>query len=225
MQVPIFPLNSVVFPGTVTPLHIFEDRYRALVRDLLRVPEERERVFGIVAIREGYEVGEHGVSAVHRVGTLVQLTEAERLPDGRFEISVTGRRRLRLRTLKVEGEYAVGEVGLEDEFQTGFAPTPEEQAAATQALAVFERYRQQLGQVRGAQVEVSSLPDDPAWLSWTLAATCPLGMSDRQRLLEVPTAAERLGKIARALRRETLAMRALPSLPATATAHTRWSAN
>jgi Lon protease-like protein len=56
-QLPIFPLNTVVFPGVTLPLHIFEERYRAMVRHLLDVPDQTLRLFGIVAIREGYEVG------------------------------------------------------------------------------------------------------------------------------------------------------------------------
>ncbi|RZI81324.1 MAG: peptidase S16, partial [Microbacterium sp.] len=92
--IPVFPLNAVLFPGVVTPLHIFEDRYRALMRDLLAVQDPVERVFAVVAIREGYEVGDHGMQSMHRTGTLVQLTEAERYDDGRFDIEVTGRQRV-----------------------------------------------------------------------------------------------------------------------------------
>lgn len=55
-SVPVFPLNSVLFPGVVTPLHVFEDRYRALMRDLLAISEPADRVFAVVAIREGYEL-------------------------------------------------------------------------------------------------------------------------------------------------------------------------
>ena len=77
-EIPLFPLNAVVFPGVATPLHVFEDRYRAMVRELLSVEKVFDRVFGVVAIREGYEVGDHGTQSVHRVGTLVQLTEVTR---------------------------------------------------------------------------------------------------------------------------------------------------
>ena len=87
---PLFPLNTVVFPGVVTPLHIFEERYRALVRELAGIESVFDRVFGILAIREGYEVGDHGMQSAHRVGTLVQLTEVEAYDDGRFDIEVIG---------------------------------------------------------------------------------------------------------------------------------------
>ena len=74
----MFPLNSVVFPGMTLPLHVFEDRYRMLVNHLLTIEDPAQRVFGTVAIREGYEVGDHGAQSVYRVGCVLQLTEAER---------------------------------------------------------------------------------------------------------------------------------------------------
>ena len=66
VALPLFPLNTVLFPGVTIPLHIFEDRYRALVHHLLRL-DPVERMFGSVAIREGYEVGEHGAQSLYRI--------------------------------------------------------------------------------------------------------------------------------------------------------------
>src|SRR3954454_14756025 len=118
-MVPVFPLNTVMFPGVVTPLHIFEDRYRALMRDLLALPDPADSIFAVVAIREGYEVGNRGVQSLHRVGTLVQLTDVERYDDGRFDIEVTGRQRIVLDEVNPAGEYltARGEL-VEDEKDT-----------------------------------------------------------------------------------------------------------
>jgi Lon protease-like protein len=207
---PVFPLNAVVFPGVVTPLHVFEDRYRALVRDLLVIEDPADRVFVIVAIREGYEVGEHGMQSMHRTGTLVQLTEVERYDDGRFDIEVTGRQRVVLDA--VEG----GEEGVADE-------ATEEEAERT--LATFEEYRDQLSELRGGPVLAGSMPRDPTYLSYSLSATCLLSQTERQELLEAADAAERLRMLRYSLREEMRAMRALPSLPATEIARTRWSPN
>ena len=85
-SVPMFPLNTVLFPGVSVPLHVFEDRYRALVHHLLRVPDPTDRVFGSVAIREGYEVGEHGAQSLYRVGCRVRMTEVQPRPDGTFAV-------------------------------------------------------------------------------------------------------------------------------------------
>jgi Lon protease-like protein len=219
--VPVFPLNAVVFPGVVTPLHIFEDRYRALMRDLLAEPDPAERTFAVVAIREGYEVGDHGMQSLHRVGTLVQLTEVERYDDGRFDIEITGRQRIILDEVDTAGEYltATGDL-VEDE--DGDQETTDE---AARTLAAFEEYRAELSDLRGGPVLSGPMPRDPAYLSYSLAATCLLSQNERQALLEAPDATTRLRMLRRSLREERRAMRAVPSLPATEVARTRWSPN
>ena len=219
-QVPLFPLNAVVFPGVVTPLHIFEERYRALVRELLEIETVFDRVFGIIAIREGYEVGDHGMQSAHRVGTLVQLTEAEAYDDGRFDIEVIGRQRLRVLESDNSGPFLRGEVEL-------LADVDEPQAVgeAQASLTTFERYRERLSELRGGPVLAGEMPHDPAYLSYALASTCLLTLPQRQQLLEAETASERLGMLRRTLHEEMRAMRAVPSLPATEVARTRWSPN
>ena len=219
-EVPLFPLNAVVFPGVVTPLHIFEERYRALVRELVGIETVFDRVFGIIAIREGYEVGDHGMQSAHRVGTLVQLTEVEPYDDGRFDIQVIGRQRLRVTESDNSGPFLRGEVEL--------LPDEDEPDAGTEAertLATFETYRENLSEMRGGPVLAGEMPTDPAYLSYALASTCLLTLPQRQALLEADTAQERLGMLRRTLHEEMRAMRALPSLPATEVARTRWSPN
>ena len=219
---PIFPLNAVVFPGVTVPLHVFEDRYRALVHHLLTISAKPDRLFGIVAIREGYEVGTHGVASVHRVGCVVQMTSVEPYPDGRFDIEVVGRRRLRMDGLDTSGPFLVGDVETVDE-------PPDTSAAAVQqatlARETFEQYRRQLSDLRGDDVLDGDLPRDPEYLSYSLAATCLLTLRERQELLESPTAIERLAMLRHTLHEEMRAMTASPSLPATEVARTAWSPN
>ena len=219
-RVPLFPLNAVVFPGVVTPLHIFEERYRALVRDLVGIESVFDRVFGVIAIREGYEVGDFGMQSAHRVGTLVQLTEVEPYEDGRFDIEVIGRQRLRILDFENSGAYLTGEVELLPDTDE-----PEAVAEAERALSTFETYRLQLSELRGGPVLAGDMPADPAYLSYALASTCLLTLPQRLALLEAETAQQRLGMLRRTLHEEMRAMRALPSLPATEVARTRWSPN
>src|SRR5690242_6891596 len=97
------------------PLHVFEDRYRALVHHLLTISDKSLRLFGVVAIREGYEVGSHGAQSLHRVGCVAQMTSVTPHSDGRFDIEILGRSRMRLGRLDTGGNYLVGEVDtLED---------------------------------------------------------------------------------------------------------------
>jgi uncharacterized protein len=221
-RMPIFPLNAVVFPGVTVPLHVFEDRYRALVHHLLTIADKPDRLFGIVAIREGYEVGTHGVQSVHRVGCVVQLTSVEPYPDGRFDIEVVGRRRLRMDGLDTSGPFLVGDVEtVEEPPDTSPAATEE----ATRARETFEEYRRRLSDLRGDEVLDGELPRDPEFLSYSLAATCLLTLRERQELLESPTAVERLAMLRHTLHEEMRAMAAIPSLPATEVARTAWSPN
>jgi Lon protease-like protein len=113
-RLPLFPLGLVLFPGLVLPLHVFEDRYRVLVRDLLALPEE-ERRFGVVAIRQGREVGEDGLGgreALHEIGCVAQLRRAEAYPDGRYDLVTVGAERFRLHALSTERPYLTGSVDL-----------------------------------------------------------------------------------------------------------------
>lgn len=216
---PMFPLNTVLFPGAVVPLHVFEDRYRALVHRLLEEPDPAGRLFASVAIREGYEVGDHGAQSLFRVGCRLQLTSVSARPDGSFDIEAVGRDRVRLEELRTGGDYPEGVV---TELGTGGAEADAE--VVDRALATYAAYRREVGDLRG-DLPGPDLPRDPAYLSWTLAAAAPLPMPERQALLECDDAADRLMRVTGLLRAELRAMRAIPSLPATEVARTRWSPN
>ena len=220
----MFALNTVLFPGATVPLHVFEDRYRALVRDLLAFEDPTARVFGVTAIREGYEVGQAtettGRQSLYTTGTAVQLVAHDRLPDGRFDIEVVGRQRLRMLELDSAGEYPVGIVETLSESEGTDAASE-----AAKALTTFERYRRILSGLRGGPVLTGSLPRDPTYLAWSLAGACLLTLPQRQHLLEADDTATRLRLIRHSLNSELRAMQALPSLPATEVARTRWNPN
>jgi len=219
VALPIFPLGVVLFPGMALPLHIFEDRYRQLVQHLLD-RAEHDRHLGVVAIRDGYEVGDLAVHSAHRVGCEAVLSDVQRRPDGRFDIEVLGRRRLRVDGMDESLPYLVGDVTYLVDVEGD-----DVDEAAGHALAAFEAYRMRLGEMRGMEIEVADLPHDPLMLSYALAAGGLFMMSDRQALLEDPDTTSRLTRLARLLRDETAAMTALPSLPATDVVRTGWSPN
>ena len=216
---PMFPLNTVLFPGVSVPLTVFEDRYRALVHHLLRVEDPAERVFGSVAIREGYEVGDHGAQSLYRIGCRLQLTEVEAHPDGTFDVVAVGLERIELDRLDTTGTFPVGHVA--DRPDPDVA-VPEE--LLEQARVAFTAYRAALAEIR-ADPYTGALPQDASYLSWTLAAMAPLPMSERQALLEAEDAGVRLALVTDLLRGELQAMNVIPSLPATEVARTRWSPN
>jgi Lon protease-like protein len=227
-QLPLFPLNTVVFPGVSLALHVFEERYRSLVQHLLTIPDPSLRLFGIVAIREGYEVGGRGAAkqSLHRVGCVVQLTSVEGFDDGRFDIEVVGRHRMLVNGVDASGAYLVGEVeSLTEHPPRGPARSGETAREAARTLTTFEDYRRRLSQLRGGDVLAGAVPQDPELLSYSLAATCLLTLQERQSLLEAESARERLAMLRFTLLEELRAMRAVPSLPATEVARTGWSPN
>jgi Lon protease-like protein len=216
---PMFPLNTVVFPGMTVPLHVFEDRYRMLVNHLLTVEDPAARVFGTVAIREGYEVGDHGAQSVYRVGCILQLTDVERRDDGTFDIVAVARERLMLEEMQRGVDFPQGVVAL--------VPEPEVDVPAEvldRARATFTAFRVAMTELQGDPFS-GTLPRDPDYLAWTLSALTPLPMAERQSLLEASDATERLILVTRLLTEELRAINVIPSLPATQVARTAWSPN
>ena len=216
---PMFPLNTVVFPGMTVPLHVFEERYRALVDHLLEVPDPGQRLFGTVAIREGYEVGDHGTQSIYRVGCTLQLTEVETRPDGSFDVVAVGRDRLLLERMEPGGDYPQGLASVVVEPRVRV-----DEQVLDRARATFTAYRAAMAQLQGDPFS-GTLPRDPDYLAWTLSAIAPLPMAERQSLLEAPDSQERLELVTHLLREELRAINVIPSLPATQVARTAWSPN
>lgn len=211
-RLPLFPLGTVLFPGLLLPLHVFEERYRALVAHLVRLPEGQPRRFGVVAIREGREVGADGVRALHDVGCVAAVQQVERLPDGRYDLLTTGTSRFRVRRLRDDQPYLSADVEI-----LGEAADARAHLLAPPTGALFRRYRHALLAARGEEPAdpPPELPEDPAVLSYLVSAAMVLGLVEKQALLGAPTVAERLALARRLLVREAGLLETLPSLPAT----------
>ncbi|MFD0823164.1 LON peptidase substrate-binding domain-containing protein [Micromonospora zhanjiangensis] len=236
-RLPIFPLGTVLFPGLVLPLHIFEERYRELVRHLVGLPTGTPREFGVVAIRSGAEpqpaagaaatVADRSPVALHDVGCTAELRKVTELPDGRFDIVTVGRRRFQLTEVDEESTpYLTAAVRWLPE------PTGQEELADRLAPRVLAVFRQYLGLIRQEpqdglvrqeprespirqepQENSEQLPDDPTVLSHLVAATAALTLADRQRLLAVPDTAGRLAAELRLLNREIALLRPVRAVP------------
>jgi uncharacterized protein len=219
-RLPLFPLGTVLFPGLVLPLHIFEERYRQLVRDLLASPEPQR--FGVIAIREGRETGIAGVSALHEIGCTATLRQVEAYEDGRFDLVAVGTQRFRLGELDDSLAYFQGEVDLlaediGDEAEAGLA-----------TRAVQEAFRGYLGVLaeRGAtRISLPELPDEPVLLSYVVAASMIVELPDKQALLAEPDAARRLAAERALLTKETAMLRRLTSTPAPDLRHSPYNPN
>jgi Lon protease-like protein len=219
-MLPLFPLGAVLYPGMLLPLHIFEDRYRELVRDLLDGPEPRR--FGVVAIRKGRETGIEGVQSLYEVGCTAVLRRAERHEDGRFDIVTVGTQRFRLTRLDESRPYLQGEVEILPEHEID----PQAAEAAVRAVqAAFRVYLDALTEWGGATVQVEELPDEPVLLSFVVAAAMVIDLPERQALLAEPDTVRRLGLQRALLSRETAMLRTTTSRPAPDLRNTPYNPN
>ncbi|MYY08350.1 ATP-dependent protease [Streptomyces sp. SID4919] len=232
VRLPLFPLNSVLFPGLVLPLNIFEERYRALMRDLLKIPEGEPRRFAVVAIRDGHEVapsaqglpdqtavpergptagfGDDPLKAFHSVGCIADAATVRERADGGFEALATGTTRVRLLSVDASGPFLTAELEeLEEE------PGDEAGALAEGVLRAFRAYQKRLAGARERSLSTGTdLPDEPSVVSYLVAAAAVLDTPTKQRLLQAPDTASRLRDELRLLRGESAIIRNLPSLPA-----------
>ena len=208
-RLPVFPLGTVLFPGLVLPLHIFEDRYRTLVRELVASPEDGPHEFGVVTLRRGVEAPSPEneddpapeptlvrADDLYPVGCTAELRQVTELPDGRFDIMTVGRRRFSIVDVRQGAEpYLTAKVEwLPDE-------SPDEIAAqlAPRALAAFRTY---LDVLRPDSEVIDAVPGDPTVLSHLIAATAQLTTDERQQLLAAPDTASRLRAELKLLNRE-----------------------
>ncbi|MER7168367.1 LON peptidase substrate-binding domain-containing protein [Micromonospora sp. NPDC000207] len=218
-RLPVFPLGTVLFPGLVLPLHIFEERYRALVRHLVELPEGTPREFGVVAIQAGWEVAPTGPDGrpvpgagdvtLHEVGCTAEVRQVTELPDGGFDLVTVGRRRFRVGDVDAESApYLTAEVQWLPE------PTDPDESTALLATRVISVFRQYLTLVRAEDQELSEqLPEDPTVLSHLVAATAALTVDDRQELLAIDDTAARLRAELRLLNREAALLRQVRAVP------------
>lgn len=216
-SIPIFPLNTVLLPGQVMPLHIFENRYRALMSDLLALPEV-ERRFGIISIKKGSEVKED-LPVLADVGTIAVLRKSTTKEDGTFEILVIGGQRFDLLTVsKEKAPYLMADIKVRKETETDFD---------TASLTLAKEKCDEFMMMFDADNDNASqkLPDTPSSLSFLLTSLLPINNLEKQGLLEIDDANERLKKVLKIINRETILMQEIPSVPAPFLTKTKISLN
>jgi len=182
---PLFPLNAVIFPYAALQLHIFEERYREMVRTCL----EFDRPFGIVLIRTGSETG---AADPYMVGTVVRITRVHNYDDGRMDIDVQGERRFRIRQLDETHSYLVGYV--EPVIEHEIEDSPRANQLISQAKEEFENLMRRFFARQEFSVQVV-FPPDPVALSFTIANLLHMDNLDKQRLLETTDTLERVEEL------------------------------
>jgi uncharacterized protein len=221
---PLFPLTTVLFPGMRLPLHIFEQRYRQLVRDLLDQAEPRR--FGVIAIRKGRETGADGVTALHEVGCVATVRQVKPLDDGRYDLTAVGTERFRLLALDRSLPYFKGEIELlTEEVSEAQDDARIAELAAQRVQAAFRAYLNALADRGGGVISVADLPDEPLLLSYIVGAAMIIDLPERQALLAAPDGLTRLRAERSLLAREIGMLRATTSRPAPDFNRERYSPN
>ena len=196
---PLFPLNTVLFPGAALPLQIFEDRYKQMLQDCLAADSR----FGAVLIKEGVEVG--GPAVPHPVGTVAEIIQVSDEQRGRFLISCVGRQRFRIKELSYRLPYLSGSVELlAEEADQGV--TPDLTASVREAVAAYLALVSGLG---GGWVRDVPVPTEPVSLSYLAAAALQVDTARKQALLEEPSASSRLQSALLLLNQSTQEIRRL----------------
>jgi uncharacterized protein len=214
-KLPIFPLNTVLFPGAPIALHIFEERYRLMIGRCL----EQNSPFGVVLIRSGSEVrsddpwvqrqreilglgqgelGQPRETISHQVGTTAQIRSSEsvRMEDGRYYLVAVGQRRFRIQYIAQRQPYLAASVSLLPE-ESGMADIEQ----SNQLRALYTRYWAALCAATGHQHEAEALPDDVVELTYWMAHRLRVDNTQKQRWLEADVAT-RLREMSAALRSE-----------------------
>lgn len=185
MELPIFPLNTVLFPGTSMPLHIFEERYKRMIGLCL----DERRPFGVALIRRGSEVGE--TAEPFEVGTTAHIARVERLPEGRMNLVCWGGQRFRIRCITSREPYLVAEVEV---LQTegGGGAEEQEREMAEVAGALFAEYTRLYLALSNQWAHTIEMPSAPGALADFIASRLPAGLWTKQRLLEELSVSARL---------------------------------
>jgi Lon protease-like protein len=176
IEISLFPLNTVLFPGQVLPLHIFEDRYRLMIRQCLA----EENPFGVVLIRRGLEIGE--TAEPYMVGTIARIRESTHLPDGTMNIVSVGMERFRIRRLIHDQPYLRGEV---ETFPMTESPDAEAVSALTHRVSQLAvRYIELIAEAAGLHIKVDTVPDTPQQVGYLAAVAMQIDNKEKQSLLD-----------------------------------------
>ena len=189
---PIFPLNTVLFPSASLPLQIFEERYKLMMQHCL----DGDSKMGVVLIKSGAEVGEPAVP--HSTGTVAHIVQVNKIEGGRMFVSVTGQQRFQIRNITQYRPYLAADVELLEEDTEAWMP-PSELEAVRRGVT---RYLSLILGMRGGWIRETKVPSDPLALSYFIAGMLQVELPEKQALLEQGSASKRLEAELDLLRRE-----------------------
>ncbi len=198
MELPLFPLNVVLFPGMVLPLHIFEPRYREMINRCI----EQDQPFGVIL--SGEDEDGAGLGLPYEVGTAARITRVERLEGGRMNINAVGAQRFRIMELDRSRAYLTAKVR-RFPIANG-APRLAAKLARHIRPGVFE-YVELLSEASKTELKLDRLPEDATTLALLIAIALQVDNHEKQALLEIAGVPQMLGRERHLLSLETLLLR------------------
>lgn len=184
MELPLFPLNVVLFPGATLPLHIFEQRYKQMIGQCI----ERKQPFGVLLIRSGTEAGGPAAEP-YEMGTMAHIQQVERLEDGKMNIICTGGSRFRVLEIVSREPYLVGRI---ETVLPAHERDRETDDLAAEAAALFGEYLRLYLTMTNQWSRTADLPADPDALADFIGSRLPVPAAVKQSLLEELSAKRRL---------------------------------
>ena len=173
-NLPLFPLNVVLFPGNILPLHIFEERYRTMIHECLQEDSE----FGIILAKGGRVIGDS-----YSIGTAVKIIDSDIMEDGRMNIMTVGQYRFEVQEITCQTPYLEA---LVDPISTNLPIDPTRlQALISRASELCETYENLLSETVTDWEVPKSLPERPFHLACHIATRLQITLIEKQRLLEI----------------------------------------
>lgn len=202
LDVPLFPLELVLFPQMVLPLRIFETRYRLMINECLK----NNTPFGVLLLQVGDSVQEGRLQAKapkpFNVGTLARITEVSQLEDGSLFITTVGTERFRLLEYRNNKPYMTGDIEIWPDQPEELEPDVLQETVA-RVKPVFEKYLIILMELAGKRIQVLEVPTEAEALSFLIPNWLYISTPDKQNLLEAPGLRARLEKELQLLETET----------------------
>lgn len=199
-ELPLFPLNTVLFPGMPLYLHIFEPRYKVMIGECIR----DSRPFGVVLIRSGSEVGGH--AEPHDTGTTAIITHVKRLEEGEMNIAAVGHSRFKIASFHTQKPYLTGMV---EDFPLQRTDDPCIKKIARRLGPMIKKYISIFAALGNAEFQVEKLPEDPLALAFLTAVVMNVPAKDKQHLLTIPDLVTLLRAEETMLAREALILKHL----------------
>jgi Lon protease-like protein len=202
LEIPLFPLNTVLFPGTPISLQIFEPRYKEMIQWCL----DTNQPFGVVLIEEGVEaLGP--LAKPHPIGCTAEISDVEELPDGRINVLAVGMDRFQIHALAYEHAYLTGMVEL---MPLDSEDVHSIEQAGSRLRPWVERYLSVLASAADeAEFDVDDLPTDPLALGYLAAALVQIPPGEKQPLLATEEAVDLLTNMRAIYRREVALLSAM----------------